>query len=199
MTFFPFFQARTNLWNFWRVFGAVVSHLGSNRALCHKWACGCGAEVFFFRVFRGSSFDTVFASLKRELLKLPSLLFVFCSFLRFLLGFGVNATLHVFLGQLSLKPSFSFWFFLFVCLQKHCCPPENVFFVHFSVSPFLSRFSVPSRVIIWAKWKCGDAGPEHSDPTEIPHLSRDRCSNTPVALCFLWYRRLSLVHPHFFP
>ena len=38
-----------------------------------------------------------------------------------------------------------------------------------------------------------------SDPTEIPPLSRDRCSNTPVALCFLWYRRLSLLHPHFFP
>ena len=38
-----------------------------------------------------------------------------------------------------------------------------------------------------------------SDPTEIlPPLSRDGCSNTPVALCFLWYRRLSLLHPHFF-
>ena len=24
--------------------------------------------------------------------------------------------------------------------------------------------------------------------------SRDRCSNTPIALCFLWYRRLSLLH-----
>ena len=35
--------------------------------------------------------------------------------------------------------------------------------------------------------------------TEIHPLSRDRCSNTPVALCFLWYRRLSLLHPHFFP
>ena len=34
-----------------------------------------------------------------------------------------------------------------------------------------------------------------SDPTEIPPLSRDRCSNTLVALCFLWYRRLSLLHP----
>ena len=38
-----------------------------------------------------------------------------------------------------------------------------------------------------------------SDPTEIPPLSRDRCSNTPVALCFLWYRRLSLLYPHFSP
>ena len=38
-----------------------------------------------------------------------------------------------------------------------------------------------------------------SNPTEIHPLLRDRCSNTPVALCFLWYRRLSLLHPHFFP
>ena len=39
-----------------------------------------------------------------------------------------------------------------------------------------------------------------SDPTEIPPppLSRDKCSNTPVALCFQRYRRLSLLHPHFF-
>ena len=34
------------------------------------------------------------------------------------------------------------------------------------------------------------------DPTKIkPALSRDRCSNTPVALCFLWYRRLSATPP----
>ena len=30
---------------------------------------------------------------------------------------------------------------------------------------------------------------------KYPPLSRDRCSNTPVAQCFLWYRRLSLLHP----
>ena len=33
---------------------------------------------------------------------------------------------------------------------------------------------------------------------KYPPLSRERCSNTPVALRFLWYRRLSLLHPHFF-
>ena len=39
----------------------------------------------------------------------------------------------------------------------------------------------------------------NSDPTEIPPPpSRDRCSNTPVAQCLLWYRRLSLLYPHFF-
>ena len=49
-------------------------------------------------------------------------------------------------------------------------------------------------------WLAG-ATPENqlSDPTEIAPLSRDRGSNTPVALCFLWYRRLLLPHPHFFP
>ena len=34
-------------------------------------------------------------------------------------------------------------------------------------------------------------------PKIPPPLSRDRCSNTPVALCFLWYCRLSLLDPHF--
>ena len=44
--------------------------------------------------------------------------------------------------------------------------------------------------------KLRSAGRRLSDPTEIPPpLSRDRCSNTPDALCFLWYRRLSLLHP----
>ena len=40
-----------------------------------------------------------------------------------------------------------------------------------------------------------------SDPTEItpPPYLRDRCSNTPVALCFLWCPRLLLLDPHFFP
>ena len=32
-------------------------------------------------------------------------------------------------------------------------------------------------------------------PKYPPPHSPDRCSNTPVALCFLWYRRLSLPHP----
>ena len=34
---------------------------------------------------------------------------------------------------------------------------------------------------------------------KYPPLSRDKWSNTPVALCFLWYRRLSLLHPHSCP
>ena len=28
-----------------------------------------------------------------------------------------------------------------------------------------------------------------------PRVSRDTCRTTPVILCFLWYRRLSLLHP----
>ena len=31
-------------------------------------------------------------------------------------------------------------------------------------------------------------------PKSPPSPWRDRCSNSPVALCFLWYRRLSLLH-----
>ena len=34
---------------------------------------------------------------------------------------------------------------------------------------------------------------------KYPPLSRDRCSNTPVALCFQWHRRLWLLHPQVFP
>ena len=47
----------------------------------------------------------------------------------------------------------------------------------------------PHHPLPWASW------PDRNTPP----LSRDRSSNTPVALCFLWYRRLSLLHPHFFP
>ena len=32
-----------------------------------------------------------------------------------------------------------------------------------------------------------------------PPPPRDRCSNTPVALCFLWYRRLSLLQTPLLP
>ena len=31
---------------------------------------------------------------------------------------------------------------------------------------------------------------------KYPPSLRDRCGNTPVALCFLWRRRLLLLHPH---
>ena len=34
---------------------------------------------------------------------------------------------------------------------------------------------------------------------KYPPPIANRCSNTPGALWFLWYRRLSLLHPHFFP
>ena len=34
---------------------------------------------------------------------------------------------------------------------------------------------------------------------KYPPLSRDRCSNALSHCGFLWYRRLSLLHPHFFP
>ena len=53
----------------------------------------------------------------------------------------------------------------------------------------LLKYSLP--------WNCFTASCLVTWPKQTP-LSRDRCSNTPVALCFLWYRRLSLRHPHFF-
>ena len=37
-----------------------------------------------------------------------------------------------------------------------------------------------------------------SDLTEIPPY-RETGVAIPLSLCFLWYRRLSLLHPHFFP
>ena len=57
---------------------------------------------------------------------------------------------------------------------------------------FRSRSNFFNR---WALW----VGFLVTRPKYPPPLSRDRCSNTPVALCFLWYRRLSLLHPHFLP
>ena len=89
MTFFPFFPGGDQLVKFLARFRACSSvavwvRVGTSLlVICLRLRCG-----WFFRVFRGSSFDTVFANLKRDLLKLPSLLFVLCSFLRFLLEFG---------------------------------------------------------------------------------------------------------------
>ena len=66
-------------------------------------------------------------NLKRDLLEIPSLLFVFCSFLRFLLQLGSTQPCTCVLGQLALN--LSFLFFLFVCLQKHCFLPEKGLFL----------------------------------------------------------------------
>ena len=59
---------------------------------------------------------------------MPSLPFVFCSFLRFLLQRGSTEPCTCVLGQLALNLSFLF-VFLFVCLQKHCFPPEKGLFL----------------------------------------------------------------------
>ena len=59
---------------------------------------------------------------------MPSLPFVFCSFLRFLLQLGSTQPCTCVLGQLALNLSFLF-VFLFVCLQKHCFPPEKGLFL----------------------------------------------------------------------
>ena len=72
------------------------------RASCREWPCGCSVEGFC-DFFRGCSFNTVFANLKTISSNSPPFLFVFYSFLRFLLGFGVNATLHVCFGGVGPK------------------------------------------------------------------------------------------------
>ena len=79
---------------------------------------------------------------------------------------------------------------------------------------FFSRVSAHSPRTRAGNRNLLENGDFHSDPVctdpaenfpslvtrpEYPPISRDRCSNTPVALCFLWKRRLSLLHPHFFP
>ena len=58
-----------------------------------------------------------------------------------------------------------------------------------------------NRSVLWAfsegsQIPCtGLVGKLLSDPTEVPPLLRDKCSNTPAAPCFLWYRRLSPLYP----
>ena len=79
-----------------------------------------------FAIFSGFSFDTIFANLKRNSSNSPLLLFAFFSFLRFLLGFGVNATLHVCFWRVGPKASFFFCFCLFI--TKQCFPPEKGYF-----------------------------------------------------------------------
>ena len=131
-----------------RSFVAVWVRVGPLPEICLRLRCG-----WFFRVFRGSSFDTVFANLKRDLLKLPSLLFVFCSFLRFLLEFGSTQPCTCVLGQLALNLSFLFVFCLSVYKNTVSPPEKGLFlfislclpffllgFIHFSFSLCVSLF-----------------------------------------------------------
>ena len=145
MTFFPFFPGEDQFVKF-LVRGCVAFWVRVGPVATNGLAAAV-RRVFFSEFFGGSSFDTVCANLKRDLLKRPSLLFVFCSFLRLLLGFGVNTTLHVCFAAVGPKPFFSFCFFL--CLfQKHCFSPwKRVIFVHFSVSPFLLSPWLHSRLL----------------------------------------------------
>ena len=153
MTFFPFFPGGDQFVKFLARFRCTaLSRFGSESGRCQKSACGCGADGFF-RVFWGSSFDTVFANLKRDLLKLPSLLFVLCSFLRFLLEFGSTQPCTCVLGQSALN----LFFFLFFCLSVYkntvFSPEKGLFlfislclsffllgFIHFSFSLSVSLF-----------------------------------------------------------
>ena len=144
MTFFPFCPGGAQFVKFLARFRfcssvAVWVRFGPLPEICLRLRCG-----WFFRVFRCSFFDTVFANLKRDLLKIPSLLFVFCSFLRFLLELGSTQPCTCVLGQLALNLSFLF-VFLFVCLQKHCFPLKKGYFCSFlSVSLSFSLVSFTS-------------------------------------------------------
>ena len=144
MTFSQFARAGPNLWSFWRVFVFTPpSRFGFDSGRCQKSVCGCGADAFS-EVFRCSFVDCVFVNLKRDLLKIPSLLFVFCSFLHFLLQLGSTQPCMCVLGQLALNLSFLF-VFLFVCLQKHCFPLNKGYFCSFlNVSTSFSLVSFTS-------------------------------------------------------
>ena len=92
MTFFTFFPGEDQFVKFLArgcvAFWVRVGLVAEN---------GLSAAVrrVFFRVFRGSSFDTVFANLKGDLLKLPS------------------SSFHVRFGAIGPKPFFSFCFLSF--------------------------------------------------------------------------------------
>ena len=55
----------------------------------------------------------------------------------------------------------------------------------------------PTFAISWgcALWWFISLSNSLSDPTKIPPKSRDRCRNTPVALCFLWYSQTIAATP----
>ena len=136
---FPILPGRGPICEFLGAFSArncvaVWVRFGPLPEICLRLRCG-----WFSRLFRGSSFSTFFANLKRDLLKLPSLLFVFCSFLRFLLEFGLTQPCTCVLGQLALNLAFLFVFCLPV-YKNIVFAPEKRLFLFISLSPFLSHW-----------------------------------------------------------
>ena len=93
---FTFSRASTNLRHRGR---AGASHLGFELVLLPKMGCRG-----FLRLFRGFAFDAVFASMERTSWNSPLFVLGFFSFLRFLLGVGVNATLHVCFWAVGPQP-----------------------------------------------------------------------------------------------
>ena len=61
-------------------------------------------------------------------------------------------------------------------------------------APILTLHYLIPPEIIWCKVSCNTQWPNRNTP-----LSRDKCSNTPVALCFVWYRRQSLLQCSYTP
>ena len=80
--------------------------LGSSWVRCREWPCGCGAGGFL--IFSGLFFRCRFREFEDDRFKLPSFSLRGLLFLRFLRGFGVNATLHVCFRAVGPKPFFLF-------------------------------------------------------------------------------------------
>ena len=91
------------------------------------------------------------------------------------------------LAFVNLRRSTFLCSFAFALLCSHLCS-----FALFSVFLRPTAF----RTTAFGNFREAINTPDLVTRPKYPSLSRDRCSNTPVALCFLWYRsRLSLLHP----
>ena len=153
LTFFPFFPGGDQFVRFLARFRTqLCCGLGSSRAVARNLLAAAVRMVF--PCFPGLFFRHCFCEFEKGSFEIPpSLLFVFCSFLRFLLEFGSTQPCTCVLGQLALNLSFLF-VLLFVSLQKHFFLLKKGHFCSFlcvslsfslaSVSLFLLFFLFPS-------------------------------------------------------
>ena len=142
---FPIFPGRGPICE---IFGARVCRvLGSSRARCHKWPCGCGAEGFseFFGVLLSTPFLRIWKGISWNS---PLFFSCFALFCVFFLGLGSTQPCTCVLGQLPLNPFLSFYkntiffpwktLFLFISL---CLPFFLLGFIHFSFHSLSLYFS----------------------------------------------------------
>ena len=69
-------------------------------------------------------------------------------------------------------------------------------FAHFCVRPHLERPRLGTADTLSGALPRAPRFLRLSDPTEIPPPYRETGVAMPLSPCFLWYRRLSLLHPH---